>query len=152
MNEIELIISKIPEGSRGALIQHLKNSVRSYDPQLHIDIAVSEPFLWLNTKKGHFKLYYSQCRFIETDRRDLIFHCENRIIRKTGKISSILEKLPGSLFFRCNNSYIVNLRYISHIIPEGDRYDIRLCTGETIPLSRSRYQNCLKALHILKRS
>lgn len=106
MNEIRFTISKIPENNRDALIQHIRNSVHDYDAQLQIDIAVSEPFLWLTTRKGHFKLYYSKCRFIETDGRSLIFHCEGSILRKNGKISSILEKLPDRLFFRCNNSYI----------------------------------------------
>lgn len=150
MNEIRFTISKIPENNCNALIQHIQNSVHDYDAQLQIDISVSEPFLWLTTRKGHFKLYYSKCRFIETDGRSLIFHCEGSILRKNGKISSILEKLPDHLFFRCNNSYIVNLNYISKIIPDGDRYSILLRTGEKLPLSRSRYQKCLSALKILK--
>lgn len=148
MNEIRFTISKIPENNRDALIQHIRNSVHDYDAQLQIDIAVSEPFLWLTTRKGHFKLYYSKCRFIETDGRSLIFHCEGSILRKNGKISSILEKLPDRLFFLCNNSYIVNLNYINVIIPDGDRYSILLRTGEKLPLSRSRYQECLSALNI----
>ena len=57
MNEIRFTISKIPENNRDALIQHIRNSVHDYDAQLQIDIAVSEPFLWLTTRKGHFKLY-----------------------------------------------------------------------------------------------
>ena len=54
MNEIRFTISKIPENNRDALIQHIRNSVHDYDAQLQIDIAVSEPFLWLTTRKGHF--------------------------------------------------------------------------------------------------
>lgn len=152
MDEIRFTVSKIPENCRNKLIEHLKNSVQDYNPQLQINISVPEPFLWLTTRKGHFKLYFSKCRFIETDRRSLIFHCEGSILRKNGKISSILEKLPGHLFFRCNNSYIVNLSYIQQIIPDGDRYSILLRTGEKLPLSRSRYQECLRALKILNSS
>lgn len=149
MNEIRFTVSKIPENCRSELIEHLKNSIQEYNPQLQIDVSVSEPFLWLNTRKGHFKLYYSKCRFIETDRRSLVFHCEGSILRKNGKISEILEKFPNRLFFRCNNSYVVNLNYISQIVPDGDRYSILLRTGEILPLSRSRYQECLMALDIL---
>lgn len=152
MNEIRLTIREIPEDSRNALIQHLKSSLQDYDPQLQVHISVSEPFLWLTTRNGHFKLYYSKCRFIETENRSLIFHCEGSILRKNGKISEILEKLPAHLFFRCNNSYIVNLQYISTILPDGDRYSILLHSGEKLPLSRSRYQECLAALDILKES
>lgn len=152
MNEIRFTVSKIPEDCRNEFIEHLKNSIQDYDPQLQIDVSVSEPFLWLNTRKGHFKLYYCKCRFIETDRRNLIFHCEGSILRKNGKISEILEMLPNRLFFRCNNSYVVNLNYISQIVPDGDRYSILLRTGENLPLSRSRYQECLMALDVLNSS
>lgn len=152
MNEIRFTISEIPQNDHDALIQHLKNSIRDYNPRLQVRISVSEPFLWLNTKKGHFKLYYSKCRFIETDNRSLIFHCENNVLRKTGKISALLEQLPDNLFFRCNNSYIVNLNHINSIIPEGDRYSILLRSGEKIPLSRSHHQDCLTALNILNES
>ena len=151
-NEIKFTVSKIPENDRSAFIQHLKNSIQDYDPQLQIDISETEPFFWLTTRKGYFKLYYSKCPFIETDRRSLVFHCEGSVHRKNGKISVILEELPQHLFFRCNNSYIVNLQYISEIIPDGDRYSILLHSGEKLPLSRSRYQKCLKALNILKES
>ena len=63
MNEIRFTISKIPENNCNALIQHIQNSVHDYDAQLQIDISVFEPFLWLTTRKGHFKLYYSKRPF-----------------------------------------------------------------------------------------
>lgn len=123
-----------------------------FSPSLTLSDALheiaSESFFWVSNPEGHFKLYHSKCRFIETENRHLIFHCEQEIIRETGKISDIMEKLPDSQFFRCSNSYIVNLHYISHILPEGNRYNIHLLTGEIIPLSRSRYRDCLVRLNI----
>lgn len=136
-NKIHMVIRDVPADSCEELVQKLHELIRPYPGSL--DISVTRPFLWLSTKKGHFKLYYSKCRFVETDNRNLVFHYKDQLISKSGKISSMLKKLPGRIFFRCNNSYIVNLDYVSSIVPEGDRYNIRLTTGEVIPLSRSRY-------------
>lgn len=107
-----------------------------------------DSFFWISNRNGHFKLYYTKCRFIETGNRCLIFHYGDQAIRQSGKISEIIEQLPQHIFFRCNNSYIVNLLYINSITPEGDRYSIRLVTGESLPLSRSRYHECLTRLNI----
>ena len=150
MNEIHIIISEVSEENRNDLLKQLEHTIQNYEPRPKI--TVSEPALWLSTKRGHHRLYYSRCHYIETDNRHLIFHFENENIRMTGKLSEILKKLPQNLFFRCNNSYIVNLKYISDITPEGDRYNIRLQSGEIIPLSRSRYQECRTNLKILASS
>lgn len=110
------------------------------------EIHLSDPFLWVSNRDGHFKLFYSRLRYAETENRHLIFHYEDQVIRHAGRISNFVEKLPDELFFRCNNSYIVNLSYISSIVPDGNRYRIQLITGEEIPLSRSRYRSLLSRL------
>lgn len=144
MREITIHIQEGSETNCDLFLQQITDAAQSLE--LKTDISVSSPFLWISTKNGHFKLYLTKCRFIETDNRKLIFHYLERTICKSGKISSIIEKLPKSMFFRCNNSYIVNLRYISHIVPEGGRYNLLLTTGEILPLSRSKYQKCLRLL------
>lgn len=106
----------------------------------------SEPFLWISNRNGYFKLYLSRLRYAETENRYLLFHYNGQMIRHVGKISDFKKMLPETTFFRCNNSYIVNLYYISHIFPEGSRYNIHLVTGEVLPLSRSRYRELLLGL------
>ncbi len=138
MSEIHITIGDVSEKEREGLLKQVKSTVCNYNPCLKV--TVSEPFLDLFCKGGYYRLYYLKCRYIETDKRYLIFHCENREFRTFGKISDLSQKLPPNIFFRCNNSYIVNLQYISEIVPEGDRYNIHLLSGEVIPLSRSRYR------------
>ncbi len=146
MKEIHITISQLQKKDCLKLLLQLEYAVRHYEPRP--TITISEPVLWLSSKNRLHRLHYSSCHFIETDNRHLIFHCEHEIFRKTGKISDILKQLPETIFFRCNNSYIVNLNYISDIMPEGNRYNIRLKSGEVIPLSRSRYQECRKRLEL----
>jgi len=92
------------------------------------EALLSEPFLWISNKRGLFKIYYSRLRFIETESRHLLFHYDGTTICHSGNFSYFTHKLPASEFFRCNNSYIVNLRYIASIIPDGGRYNIHLLT------------------------
>ncbi len=146
MNEIHITISDIPEVRHEDFVRYLRHFIEDYDPNLKL--SVSEPCLWLSTRSGYFRLRYLECRFIETDNRKLLFHCEDSVHHKNGKISDILDLLPQDIFFRCNNSYIVNLHYIDDILPEGGRYNILLRSGEIIPLSRSCYQECLSRLQI----
>lgn len=146
MSEIKITVYENSGEDCDLLLQNIRSVQQELD--LSLDISVSESFFWITNREGHFKIYYSKCSFIETDNRNLLFHYRNEIIRKMGRISDILKKLPKNTFFRCNNSYIVNLNYINKITREGDRYNILLSTGVVIPLSRSRYQECLTLLQI----
>lgn len=50
-------------------------------------------------------------------------------------LSDLEKQLPDSLFIRSHQSYLVNMSHISSII----RYKLTLSTGETLPVSQSRY-------------
>lgn len=115
---------------------------------LSAEIDLLDSYLWINNMKGYQKLNLLHLRFIETEQRHLLFHYMDQEIRHAHRVSEIEKKLPKQLFFRCNNSYIVNLLYIDQIVPEGDRYDIILSTDERVPLSRSRYSEILRLLSI----
>lgn len=139
-------------GARNYLLKPLNylQILKEMKRYLEQEALLSEPFLWLSSKKGLFKIYYAKLRFIETEARHLLFHYGTLTLSYTGKISDYIDTLPESVFFRCNNSYIVNLKYIISIVPDGNRYNIHLITGEIIPLSRSRYRDCLLLLRELQ--
>ena len=104
--------------------------------------------LWITNKKETHKIYLSRLRYIETENRRLILHYDNDIIYYTDKISDFIKRLPEQSFFRCNTSYIVNLYYVHHIVPDINRYCIHLHTGEVLPLSRNKKKALL--LHLQK--
>lgn len=59
-----------------------------------------------------------------------------------------LEEQLGENFYRCHRGYLVNLAYIR----EYDRESIRLANGESIYLSRRKYDEFVKAyMHYLRR-
>lgn len=111
------------------------------------DSCLERLHFWIAGQNGYHKLYYSRLRYIETEKRYLIFHYENHLLRRADKICDYEKKLPKKSFFRCNNSFIVNLAYISHITKEGNRYAIYLITGEKLPLSRDKYKDLRSLLY-----
>lgn len=99
---------------------------------------LKRPYLWISDQQGDYKLYLHILRYIETCNRQLKFHYGNKEIYICGKLSDFEAKLPSSSFFRCNNSYIVNVNYIEKIQKDINRYTITLISGESIPLSRNK--------------
>lgn len=54
----------------------------------------------------------------------------------TGTLKELGKQLPTQTFVRPHRSYLVNLDYISEIT----RYQIRLSSGDTVPISKNLYQ------------
>lgn len=112
-----------------AEIRHFQSNYWSY--------VASESML-LSGRDGDYNVQASLIRYIETDGRHQILHYDGKKLETNGKLSDYENRLPKRHFYRCHNSYIVNLRYIDIIKRDHFRYSILLVTGETIPLSRDR--------------
>lgn len=82
----------------------------------------------LNAKQKTQKLYFSKLRYIETEDRVIILHYESKVLRHRCGITSFMNELPEHTFFRCNHSYIVNLKYVDYITPDINRFIIHLIT------------------------
>lgn len=107
---------------------------------------LQQEYLWLNDRQNMQRIYFSKLRYIETEDRAIILHYEDRILRHPCGITSFMQELPEDSFFRCNHSYIVNLKFVDYITPDISRFSIHLLTGETIPLSRDKKKEFLLAL------
>ena len=111
------------------------NELKKY---LSDEQILKRSYLWLSTQQGEYKLYLHKLRFIETGNRQLELHYGSELFFYNGKLSDFDNQLTGKNFFRCNNSYIVNINYIEKIEKDINRYLIHLVTGEKIPLSRNK--------------
>ena len=69
--------------------------------------------------------------YVESDRRSVIVHTRAVTLRAYGKLSDVLDQLPGN-FVRCHQSYLVNLDEVARLGADS----VRLSSGETIPVSR----------------
>lgn len=121
---------------------NIRNELNRY---LKYENLNRQQYMLLPNRKDHLKIYFSKLRFIETDslHRQLIFHYDGECFSHTGKISDFVRMLPQTFFFRCCNSHLVNLLYVSHIAADLNRYSIYLITGEELPLSRDKKKDFL---------
>ena len=106
------------------------------------DTILSKPYIWLSNQRGNYKLYLHKLQYIETSNRKLVLHYGNEQIYYNGQLADFQKNLPAD-FFRCNNSYIVNINYIEQIKQDISRYEVCLVTGEHIPLSRNKKKQLL---------
>ncbi len=105
---------------------------------LYDEKICQRPSLWISNQHGDYKIYLHKLRYIETNDRQLCFHYSNDLLYYHGKIADFEQQLAKNGFFRCNNSYLVNLNYIQKIAKEFNRYALHLVTGEKVPLSRNK--------------
>ena len=114
-------------------LQSIKSSVEKLIHKYAHDS--SDSYLSLENKKGVRKIYFSNIRYIMSDKRKLILYqndsYEDTVYMKMGEIS---EKLD-SRFVRCHQSFLVNMEYIRGISEDG----FTLPDNQIIPISQSKY-------------
>lgn len=113
---------------------------------LKCEHLLSEPYLLFSEQKGIHKMYYRKLRYIETGNRQLVFHYDGELLTHIGTLLDCEKELSPTIFFRCNNSYLVNIFYVEDILPDSHRYKIRLITGEEIPLSRNKKKELVEMM------
>lgn len=113
---------------------------------LKCEHLLSEPYLLFSCQRGIHKMYYRKLRYIETGNRQLIFHYDGEQFTHIGTLLDYEKELCPKTFFRCNNSYLVNIAYVEDILPDSHRYKIRLITGEEIPLSRNKKKELIELM------
>lgn len=89
------------------------------------------------------KLLLSQIHYIESHMRKLyIFTAEQRY-EMTGKLSALPEAVQRQMV-HCHKSFLVNPQYIQAVVtPDGSfNKHFRLFSGQTIPISQSRWREC----------
>lgn len=103
-----------------------------------------DKFVLINTKNGAAKFAYNEIVYVESIRHRLILHTVDNDLEIFGSVKSF-EQLVGSTFFRCNNCYLVNLRYVSGI---EDNEAVLTVHGQSVRLliSRARKKDFLNAL------
>lgn len=105
--------------------------------QLADETVLSKPHIWISNQHGDYKIYLHRLRYIETCNRKIILHYGNEQIYHNKSLSEFQKNLPTD-FFRCNNSYIININYIGKILQDLSRHVIYLVTEEQLPLSRKK--------------
>ncbi len=106
--------------------------------RLETEEAGSQAYITLQNGRSVFRLPYDRLAYLEVSQKKLHFHLTDGQIRQIpGTISSLEADLLASPdFIKIHRSYIVNLRHISSLSPDG----CVLASGDNLPISRLLYQ------------
>lgn len=94
-------------------------------------LSKNNNYIMLHTKNTLIKINLKSVIYIETDRRDLIIHEEDKSYRVKMSMKNMEMILEGKGFYRCHTSYIVNLRMV-----ESLNKNIIYIKGKEIPISK----------------
>ena len=93
----------------------------------------------LKTAEGTTTLSENDITYVEVFDHNLVYHTTQGDYTVRGRLSDVTEKLNPERFVECNRSFIVNLRYVSHVAAEY------LLIGDTrISISRSHRKELMK--------
>lgn len=90
---------------------------------------------------GLRKIVLKDIIYIETDKHNILIHTKERDIRSNNTMKEMEEILDDKWFFRCHNSYIVNLDEIASV----DKKIIYLKNGNDIDIAQRKAANFNKA-------
>lgn len=92
-----------------------------------------EKSLLLSTKDGMRKVAVSELIYIEVMKHKLLYHTVDGIFETSNSMKNAEAELDGCHFARCDNSFLVNLKFVSWV---GQKE--LLVGNETLKLSRTR--------------
>lgn len=106
--------------------------------RLEAEEISAQAYVTLQNGRSVFRLPFDRLAYLEVNQKKLHFHLTNGQIRQIpGTISSIeAELLAQPDFAKIHRSYIVNLRHVSSLSPDG----CVLTCGDNLPISRLLYQ------------
>jgi len=95
----------------------------------------------LHTSDGWRKILSDNIYFAEVDRHYVSFYTNDGVFRQKSSLRELESKLEGLSFKRCNNCYLVNLKYVDAICKD----DLKIA-GKWLRISRLRKKEFLHAL------
>lgn len=93
----------------------------------------------INTSKGSYRIAINKIFYIEVQDHILIYHTEEGYLSERAGISAKEVELHQYGFARCNNSYLINMRYITAV--EAGKV---IVNGREIPIGRTKKKEFMK--------
>ncbi|MCQ2798169.1 MAG: LytTR family DNA-binding domain-containing protein [Bacilli bacterium] len=104
-------------------------------------------YIVINSVDGYIKVDVMDIFYIETDKHYLIYKTVTGDIRSRDSLKNIEPTLLDKQFFRCNNSFLVNMAHVNLI--KGDSV---LVGAFNLPISRSHKKQFMDAMMVYFRS
>ena len=87
------------------------------------------------TGGSYRRIYCRNILFIESSNRKVYLHLDNgEVMENYAKLDELEQQLPGKLFFRCHQSYIISLYFVEKM--DAGKFVIQ---SQEVPISR-KYQ------------
>lgn len=93
------------------------------------------------TPNGVVKFSSNELIYAEVDGHYMYYYTSKGIYRQKASMKELEEKLEGLSFKRCNNCYLVNLKYVDGV----DKDDLKI-QGQCLKISRPRKKEFIQAL------
>ena len=90
---------------------------------------------------NHLRIHMDELLYIELTGHDMVFHTVREDISTYGTMKAMEQDLVPHGFFRCNNCYLVNLRFVEEI----NSASVILTGGVELPISRMKRKGFLDA-------
>lgn len=98
-------------------------------------------YLTINVKNCVDRIKIDSIIYIETDRPNILIYTRDNMYTKRTSISKMEKILSGHGFFRCHNSYIINLK-----LTESMKSNVIKVHGNDIPISKHRIKELKLAI------
>ena len=99
-------------------------------------------YVKVNVNEKQIKLDCETILFIESQRNNVIIHCEDQDYTTAGPLKKFDEMLESHGFSKCHNAYLVNLSYVEAVQKE----EVILPHSIKLPISRARKKEFMAAL------
>lgn len=91
-------------------------------------------FIIISEEDRQVKIDASTITYIESQRNNVLIHCEDKDHLTLGPLKKFEELLHNKGFSKCHNAYVVNLSKVESVTKD----EILLMSGEYLPISRAR--------------
>lgn len=95
----------------------------------------------LNTGEGIHKIITDELYYVEVRGHYLFYHTTDAVYKQKAALHELEEKMEGCAFYKCNQCYLVNMKYVSAVQKDEVRVG-----AEWLKISRPRKKEFLQAL------
>ncbi len=131
VDALDFILKPVSYGTFAMRFTRAIGRVKSREGK-RICLNLPEGPRWIDSRK----VYY-----VETQNRMLWYHTEEGVFSVRGALKDVQKELESWHFEKCNQCYLVNLKYVSEI-----RKNIVLVAGDELEISRRNRNTFLKAV------
>lgn len=124
-------------------LSHVNSEILNYLKRIYSEKSIPSPLSLYDDHRIWHLLYPDQILYVQAANQHCVLHIQNQEILVRSTISSLADRLPG--FTRPHRSYLVNPGAVASV----KRYQLRLTSGEQIPVSRRRFKALREILNKL---